>query len=347
MTASAGCQGSSGWAVRVLAIVLPVLALATIVALLAGYFRHGLIPGDAFTYLAAGERLNVGHLLYALSPGDRPVGLKPPYWTVPLLSPPFIAVLFRPFALLGDAGAYAWWGLTITTIAVTVFALLRQSPITASLALLALSIPLVYEIAVGNVNGLILGGSVLAWVLSRDRRETLLGANVAFIAALKLTPLALGVWVVARGRRASIVSLTLTCILLAAVSVVGAGFSTHVEYFTVMRTTLSTGTSEMSLGGLGRAIGLDATLASILPVAAVAIGCIATVLLRRRPALSYGAAVITMVLGSPVVNINTPVLLLALLAPVAFPLVPELSPVATCALRDEAPAARSGTAVGR
>jgi hypothetical protein len=46
-------------------------------------------------YLAAGERLNAGHQLYALMPGNRPVDIHPPFWTVPLLSPPPIAVLFR------------------------------------------------------------------------------------------------------------------------------------------------------------------------------------------------------------------------------------------------------------
>src|SRR6476646_7188903 len=37
------------------------------------------VPGsDAWNYLAAAERLNAGHPLYALSPGDRPIQLLPP-----------------------------------------------------------------------------------------------------------------------------------------------------------------------------------------------------------------------------------------------------------------------------
>src|SRR3954468_15126551 len=61
-------------------------------------------PGsDAWNYLAAGERLNAAHPLYALSPGDRAIQLLPPYWTVPLLAPPPITVLWRPLALLGDS----------------------------------------------------------------------------------------------------------------------------------------------------------------------------------------------------------------------------------------------------
>ena len=59
---------------RVLRIGMPAIALGMVVAIQRIYFNRGLIPGDSFTYLAAGERLNAGHLLYALSPGDRPVG---------------------------------------------------------------------------------------------------------------------------------------------------------------------------------------------------------------------------------------------------------------------------------
>ena len=66
-------------------------------------------PGsDAWNYLAAGERLNAGHPLYALSAGRPTVPLAPPYWSVPLLAPPPIAVLWRPLALLGDASMVLW-----------------------------------------------------------------------------------------------------------------------------------------------------------------------------------------------------------------------------------------------
>ena len=90
-------------------VVLPAIAGGVLATILAVYFQRGFIPGDSFTYLAAGERLNAGHFLYALLPGDRPVDMHPPLWTVPFLSPPPMGVLMRPFALMpGDTGAYAW-----------------------------------------------------------------------------------------------------------------------------------------------------------------------------------------------------------------------------------------------
>ncbi len=73
---------------------------------------------DANTYLAAGERLNDGHPLYALQPGDRPVLLVGEY-PVPLFSPPPIAAIWRPLAIVpfgfrgldrGDVGRRARHG---------------------------------------------------------------------------------------------------------------------------------------------------------------------------------------------------------------------------------------------
>ena len=90
------------------------VALGVLAALLVVYFQRGVVPGHAYVYLAAGERLNAGHPLYALSPGDRPLGMQPPYWTVPLLSPPPIAVLFRPLAALpNELGGDGWWAIEI------------------------------------------------------------------------------------------------------------------------------------------------------------------------------------------------------------------------------------------
>ena len=78
------------------------------------------IAADAYTYLAAGERLNAGNHLYELRPGDRWIWINPPFWTVPLLSPPLIGVLWRPLAALpSDSGLLLWQALTIGTIGAT------------------------------------------------------------------------------------------------------------------------------------------------------------------------------------------------------------------------------------
>src|SRR5205823_5035743 len=62
-------------------VAVVVSMLAVLGGLLAFWLLGGAHPGDAYTYLAAGQRLNAGHLLYTLSPGDSEVLLNPPYWT--------------------------------------------------------------------------------------------------------------------------------------------------------------------------------------------------------------------------------------------------------------------------
>jgi hypothetical protein len=190
MAASPGLASAAmSSAQRILRVAVPAVAIGFVVAIQRVYFNRGLIPGDSYTYLAAGERLNAGHLLYALSPGDRPVGFEPPFFAVPLLSPPPIAVLFRPLAALpNEIGVYVWWVATIVILAATILVMLRHRPILVGLAVLVLSIPIVYQIGVGNLNGLIVAGVVGAWYLLTRRRDVAAGAVFALMTALKLTP---------------------------------------------------------------------------------------------------------------------------------------------------------------
>ena len=147
---------------RLVADVSVAVAVGVLLAIVALRFPFGLIPGDAFTYLAAGERLNAGHPLYAISPGDRPIGVVPPYWTVPLLTPPIIGVVWRlPAALLGELAVGIWWLLHIASVTTAFVLVARRRPIVASAALLLLAFPFAYELSVANLNGFILLGLVL------------------------------------------------------------------------------------------------------------------------------------------------------------------------------------------
>ena len=101
-------------------LVLVAVAVAVWVATFQAFgFAPAVSGSDAWNYLAAGERLNAGHLLYALSPGDRPIAVLPPYWTVPLLAPPPIAVVWRPLAVLGDPAMTLWAGAGLLATLVT------------------------------------------------------------------------------------------------------------------------------------------------------------------------------------------------------------------------------------
>ena len=312
---------------RVLRIAIPALAIGLVAAIQTVYFDRGFIPGDAFTYLAAGERLNAGHLLYALSPGDRPVDLKPPFWTVPLLSPPPIAVLFRPLALLpNDLGPYVWWAICLASLVGTTLVMMRRRPILIGLAVIALSIPLVYDIGVGNLNSLLIAGIVGSWYLLTRGRDATAGAVIAAMTALKLTPVVLAWWLITQRRWTAVRAFVVAGLVLLVVSVAGAGLSAHLEYLGIVRQTSAAGTSDWSLAGIARFAGVDPAVASLLPTVALVVGLVAVWFLRKRPGVAYSVAVVTMLLGSPVVNINWYTVLLAALAPAVWPM-PQGTPV--------------------
>lgn len=309
-----------------LRVAVPAAAVGLICVIQAAYFRRGFFPGDSFTYLSAGERLNAGHLLYALSPGDRLVDLQPPYWTVPLLSPPPIAVLFRPFALLSNAGAYVWWFICIAMVVGTCAALIRKRPITTGLAMIVLSVPLVYEIGVGNLNAWVLAGLTGSWYLMARRRDAAGGAVLALVTALKLTPAIMAWWIITQHRWGALRSFLVAGIATVALSIAGAGLAAHIEYLSIVRQTSTVGSSVLSLAGLARTGGIPDAVAALLPAVALATGVFFMWLLRTRPGAAWAVGIVTLLAASPVVNINWFALLLAALAPLAWPMEAEPSP---------------------
>lgn len=186
--------------------------------------------GDPWNYLAAGERLNAGHPLYALSPGDRPVELHPPYWSVPLLSPPFVAVVWRPLAALGDAAMWAWWtGGVLATAAYVVWLLRRLVSPWAIFALVILSPPLVYGALSGNAIGYLVPMLALRHP-----------AFVAVAAAVRLAP---ALFAPSVGLRATLGFGA----GIAIVSLLGAGLENHLDW---LRTVPSSAPTPNSISGL-------------------------------------------------------------------------------------------------
>jgi hypothetical protein len=309
---------------RVAGLALGSVGVAITLALLADSFSTNGIRGwDAITYLAAGERLNAGHQLYALVPGDRWVWINPPYWTVPLLSPPPIAVLWRPLAALpNEWGLGLWWLACAAAIATVLVILFRRLPLATGAMLVAFAPSLAWELGVANVNGLILAGTVGVWLLSRNRHNAWAGALIGLMFAIKLWPIVLLAFFVARDRGRAIGGFLISVAVVGTLSLLGAGLEAHVWYLGV---AYGTPTSAFSLPGVLSALGVDIPWISYL----VLIFGLAEVWgLRRRPELAYAVAVGTMIVGSPVVNGNTYALLIACLAPFAWPLVqPERATV--------------------
>lgn len=267
-------------ATRSLRVLAGVSILLVVVPLVVGTFET--FPtrpnGDPWNYLAAAERLNAGHPLYALSPGDRPVELHPPYWSVPLLSPPFIAVLWRPLARFGEAAMLVWWTGGVLATAVFIIWLLRGlERAWGVLALVALSSPLVLGALTGNAIGYLI--PLLAF------RHP---AAVAIGAAVRLTPALLAPTV---GFRSTL----LFGAGIALVSLFGAGLDNHLDWLRTVSTSAPTPNSVSGITGL--------------PPLAVAAACF-LVALRGWP-----WAVLAVTLASPTTYFYTFGLLSLLLIP--------------------------------
>ena len=306
-----------GWAFVLVALVLLALLVWT-------RAQMGSQPADAITYLAAGERLNAGHALYALQAGDRPIINWAPYWTVPLLSPPPIAVLWRPLAALpGELGVPAWLLFTGACVAIPLGLAGRRRSLVVGIALLVFDLPLSFQLMVGNVDGALLGAAFLAWFLFLGRRPGPLGALAAVMVAIKLTPLVLAIWALAALRPVDrpryLAWFVGTGVAVLGVSLLGAGLAAHLDYLGIAARTATSGASPFSVGGLAQAAGLSRSIAAYLPDLVFLPGLVGAVVLRHRPALSFAVAILAMTLGTPALYPNTLVIPLAVLAPLVWP----------------------------
>lgn len=309
---------------RVLRLVVPACALGAVAAIQWIYFTRGLIPGDAYMYFYAGQRLNAGHLIYSLLPGDHFIGYDPPFYTVALMSPPPIAVVFRPLAALpNEIGVYVWWITSILILGATILVMLRRRPVLVGLAVVLLSFPIVYQIGVGNLNGVIVAGIVGAWYLLTRRRDMAAGAVMALMTAFKITPAVFLWWLITQRRWDAIKAFVATGVVVLVVSILGAGLQQHLVYLGVMRQTAEIGSTYLSLAGIARYLGVPPQFANVLPTVALVAGAASIWILRDRPRAAYVAAIVTMIAASPVVQITWFTILLAVLAPVVWPMQPE------------------------
>ena len=254
-------------ALAIRASLLTVIVVSAIYAVWDFGFDWARPEGDPWNYLAAGERLNAGHPLYTLSAGDRPVILRPPFWSVPLLAPPPIAVLWRPLALLGDSSMFLWgFAGLIGVLASALYAARRGAylllaVVAQSMALVAIS---------GNASALILPMLIGAWIV-RDR-PWIVGLLIAAATAVKLTPVVLIVWLIATNRWRAVGATLAWALAIGVVSLVGAGLDLWVAW---IESVPSSRPSPVALS----------TLTGLPTVAVAALLCVPILLAWRRDRL--------------------------------------------------------------
>jgi alpha-1,2-mannosyltransferase len=301
--------------------LLVILAFGRLGGFVLAYLAVGAGPRDAITYLAAAERLLSGGDLYALGAGDRLLDPMSGDAVAPLLYPPLIAVVWIPLALLPDpAGLAVWWAVTVAAVVAVLVALTVRRPWPSALAILILGIPLTYELIVGNVDAIVLAAAVACWLLVRDGRARLAGAIVGVLGVIKLAPLALGVWLLARSPRDGAAGLAIGLGGALLVGLLVAGVGTHLAYIGLIPAAAGYSNDGMSVGSLALRLGLEPTAARGVAIVVPLLCTAAIVLTRHRAGLSFAIAVATLALATPIVNVSSPSLLLAALAPIAWPL---------------------------
>jgi alpha-1,2-mannosyltransferase len=305
---------------RLVLVALAAVALAGVIVAIRDFgYQPAIRYGDNWVYLAAGERLNAGHSLYALVPGDRELLIVPPYWSIPLLAPPPVAVLWRPLAALGPASMDLWGAanLIVTTLTVAFLALrswrtwttpeIDDAPPFAGgligLATIAiLMLPLALLAMSGNVNGFVLAALVAAWD-QRDR-PAVVGVSLAFAVAMKLTPALFVIWLIGARRFRALAAATIAVGFAGLLSLAGAGVQAHIDWLATAPMAQPSPLAVASLTGLSSsAVGL---------IAAVIVSVFAW---RADERATYSAAAVLAALASPALYFQAIALLVAAIVP--------------------------------
>jgi Glycosyltransferase family 87 len=256
---------------------------------------------DATTYLAAGERLNAGHDLYRLQPGDRNVLAWPGLYTAPLLSPPPIAVLWRPLAAV-DWGYTAWIAAAwIALLGTTLYVVLRAG-LWGVLLAFCLSFSIGEQLAVANFNAFMPAIYLLAW---RYRDRASCGVLLALASAVKLSPVAMGGWLLGARRWRALAGTAATLGAIFVVTGFAAGFGSYAEYLGTLSGNASTPISVSRMTGIPFATYLVLGGGTLI---AAAVG-------SRWPRAAFVMALLASVFGTPALYASSLVSLLALPAP--------------------------------
>jgi hypothetical protein len=273
---------------------------------------------DAWTYLAAGDRLNLGHDLYRLRPGDLPVDLYPELFPVPMVGPPIMGVIARPLAAI-EIGLAIWviacWAAILGTMAY----LVDKVGILAVVVCIVLSLSIGEQVAAANVASFFPLLLLVAW---RTRERATPGVAVGLMAAAKLAPIAMAGWLIGARNWRALAALVVTLAAAGVACLLFAGFVNTFDYLRVLSTV---GPSTFSVS---RALGVSWASYAVLVG-----GSVLAIATARWPRISFCVGVLAMTFGTPALYWSGFVALLGVLAPLTdsaafarFKMLPRRSP---------------------
>ncbi len=300
--------------------LLRAFAALAVISASAYWFGHSgwnaaAIGQDTWNYLGAGERLNAGHSIYTLVSGDRPI-LVAPGSTVPLVSPPLVAVLWRPLALLPDwLAMWAWWAASAVAMLATTMWIVLKGRWQAVLMVFVLATAFGECAVSGNLNSFLAPALALSWWSVQIGRSGVAGPLTALGAVLKIGPAAPLLWLAVRREGRAVVAFAIGAALLAVISLLGAGLQGHLDFLSVARGSTDAAAWGGSVPGVLSQLKAPEAVVRLSIPAVWIVGAALIWALRHHPARAFAVAVILAVWGTPVVHLTAVALLLAVAAP--------------------------------
>jgi hypothetical protein len=227
------------------------------------------------------------------------VSLVPGQVVQPFLSPPPVALLTAPLALLPYGWAFPLW--SATTFAALLLALVwagtgRNTERWAVALAAVASTWVVHAVHVGQVVPLVAAGVVLSWRLMREDRDLLAGFALSLILLKPNTAFLVPLALLFAGRVRVLAGMAIAASVVLAVTFLSVGVEGFQMYFAEVTRQLPNGADYLTIKG---AFGLQAGAATGLRLVIVGIAAFAALRLRRSPGSVLAAGTVASLLATP------------------------------------------------
>jgi alpha-1,2-mannosyltransferase len=295
-------------------IAAAALALVVWALFLDVSIRNDPISVDFHTYLAAssvGLRDGWSHIydqgLVQLSQMQLAAGAR----DQPFISPPTVAFIVAPFAMLPYDTAYMTWAFITFAAFATALALCGVSHgLGRWIAVVGTLSPwlVMHAVNVGQVVPLVAAGMVVGWRLLRDRRDLLAGVALGALLLKPNTAMLVPLALLFATRYRALAAWLGTAFVVALVSLAVLGPNGVATYLGQLRGPWPTGADNATLHGALAATGVFAAMLRILIIAAV---MAAAFRFRDTPGLVIPLAIVASLLISPYLHGSDLVMLAA------------------------------------